>query len=164
MRIPHAGFVLALVALAGCTTEPEPLAEAPAEPVIEEPAAPPPPPPPTPERLEDATWQITHVDGVPTPNRVVLDIAGQFISGEGPCNRLSGNYLGTGPIFDVQLITSTSRPCGVQAFEERVMLRLLEAKSAEIDLDGTLRIMSSDQQITLQFQPYYGLEALNQSG
>ncbi|MEL6584621.1 MAG: META domain-containing protein [Pseudomonadota bacterium] len=162
MRIPHAALALAFL-LSACAVEEETAVEEqpPVEEVVD--VAPPPPPPP-PERLEDATWQITHVDGLPTQNRVVLDIAGQFISGDGPCNRLTGNYLGTGPIFDVQLITSTSRPCGVQAFEEQVMLRLLEANSAEIDLDGTLRIMSPAEQVTLQFQPYYGPQEINQSG
>lgn len=142
----------AALVLGAC--EPVATVDPPAEAPVTE-VTPPAPPPPTPERLEDANWRLTELFDQPTPNRVVLEIAGQFITGELPCNQVSGNYLGTGPIFNVQVITTTSLSCGVATFEDTVLKNLLEARSATIDEDGTLRVLAPDGLELLEFQPFY---------
>lgn len=165
-------FFTIAVALSGCipaempapsdvpkadtTSAPDPTPIPKPEPEPEsEPLPAPPPPPPTPKRLEDAKWSITALNGSPTNTALRLTIAGQFISGRGPCNQITGNYLGTGPIFDVQILTITSLPCGLDAFEDAVLKNLLEAGSATISEEGILSVIAPDGTVTLTFKPVY---------
>ena len=146
-------FITASAALAIGACKPVATAEPPTDPPVAE-VIPPAPPPLIPERLGDANWRLTEIFDQPTPNRVVLEIAGQFITGELPCNQVSGNYLGTGPIFNVQVITTTSLSCGVATFEDAVLKNLLEARSATINEAGTLRVLAPDGLELLEFQPF----------
>lgn len=111
-------------------------------------------PPPPPERLGDAQWELTTLAGDPATSLVRLQLSGSFIDGEGPCNSIQGNYLGTGPIFRVETVVTTRATCPEVGFEQDFIQTLLTARSAVIEGRG-LTLLGEDRAPVMTFDAYY---------
>ncbi|MGB0498494.1 MAG: META domain-containing protein [Rubricella sp.] len=120
-----ASILLAAVALSACTLETTSLA----------PSA----PMPTPTRLHETPWQLAVINGRQVEDALVVDMSGNFISGEAPCNHINGNYLGTGPILRFETIVTTRATCDRIDLEREIIDGLLAARSGEIT-NGVLTI------------------------
>ncbi|MBB5515303.1 heat shock protein HslJ [Rubricella aquisinus] len=123
------------------------------EPVPTDQAAPWTPPPP-PERLGDAQWQLATLAGEDATSLIRLQLSGSFIDGQGPCNSIQGNYLGTGPIFRVETVVTTRATCPEIEYEQDFIQTLLTARSGQIE-DRTLTLLDEGGAAVMTFDAFY---------
>ncbi|MEL6236706.1 MAG: META domain-containing protein [Pseudomonadota bacterium] len=96
-------------------------------------AAPPEPESPPITRLGDTPWRLVSVADEDVGSvEVVLRIAGGFVSGKGPCNSLTANYLGDAPDFQIEAMATSNTTCDRRGLENRIFEALLDARSAVV--------------------------------
>lgn len=102
--------------------------------------------------LGDTPWKLVAVNGEDVrAEGVVLDIAGGFLSGKGPCNTINANYEGQIPEFRIGTLITTRMICDRLGLENRIVLGLQDARRATIE-NGRLTI-SGDGSPVLVFEP-----------
>ena len=111
-------------------------------------------PPPPPEQIGDADWSLASFKGARMDEMFTADFSGGFIAGEGPCNRITGNYLGTGDVFLVETVVSTRRSCPDLPLEQEIIETLLTVTSATVE-DGVLFFSTEDGTRVMSFLPVY---------
>lgn len=102
--------------------------------------------------IGDTPWQLVSIGSTEVgPPPVVLNIAGGFINGRGPCNQINANYLGTAPAFKVEVMTSTKMICDRQGLEMEMISAMMGADTARV-ADGILTITGPESEM-LVFKP-----------
>ncbi|MEM8740070.1 MAG: META domain-containing protein [Pseudomonadota bacterium] len=115
-------------------------------------ASPPAPETPPITRLGDTPWRLVSVAGNDVGSvDVVLRIAGGFVSGKGPCNSLTANYLGEAPEFQIEAMATSNTTCDRRGLENRIFEALLDARSAVV-ANETLTLSGPDGE-ALVFRP-----------
>ncbi|MEL6677784.1 MAG: META domain-containing protein [Pseudomonadota bacterium] len=112
-------------------------------------------PPPPPEQIGDVDWRLVGFRGSRVPEEAfIADLSGGFISGDGPCNRINGNYLGTGEVFLVETVVTTRSTCDDLDLEKQIIEGLLSVEAARVD-DGVLFLFDENDSPIMSFLPYY---------
>jgi heat shock protein HslJ len=102
--------------------------------------------------IGDAPWRLVSVNGEAVEDeRIVLKIAGGFISGQGPCNTINANYIGEAPDFAVETIVTTKMFCEQIGLENRMVEGLLDARRAVVE--GGRLTMTGEDSAELVFVP-----------
>ena len=84
-------------------------------------------------------WVLTDVDGAPAAYSATLTIDGNRLSGKAPCNRYSGELLGTPPDVTIGPMIATRMACDALA-EEGAYLAALAGVTQMVDGGGTLTL------------------------
>ncbi|MEL6126580.1 MAG: META domain-containing protein [Pseudomonadota bacterium] len=112
-------------------------------------------PPPPPEQIGDVDWTLVGFRGSRVPDgSFIADLSGGFIAGEGPCNRINGNYLGTGEVFLVETVVTTKSTCDGLTLEQDIIEALLLIEAARVD-NGVLFLFDENDSPIMSFLPYY---------
>lgn len=110
MRCSDLAKLVAVAALAGCTSQ----------------AAP----------QFDGSYRLTAIDGKPIPGAASLQIAGNALSGQGPCNLYRGRNLSDWPAVDISAIASTRRYCVQEGGEALFLKAMGQIDTARLSGDG----------------------------
>lgn len=96
-------------------------------------------------------WVLALVDGAPAPYSGTLTIEGTRMSGKAPCNRFTGEILGSPPDITLGPIAATRMACDAMA-EEAAYFTALGAVTQLLMADGVLILSGAGHVLT------YGLQ------
>lgn len=106
-----------------------------------------------PRSIGDVDWSLAVLNGRLVGRVMEVNLGGGVISGDGPCQGLRGNYLGTGDIFVVETFIVPNMPeCTRRPIQTEIADAMLVARSARIE-DATLILRDIDGQVLLEFIP-----------
>lgn len=92
----------------------------------------------------DRDWHLQSIDGTPFAARGTLRFGDRgALSGEGPCNQLSGKQLAPYPWFQVKELTSTRRACPELVAEGQFLAALEAMTLAEVS--GDVLVLSTPE-------------------
>ncbi len=111
------------------------------------------PPGARPLAIGEVDWSLAVLNGRLVGRVMEVNLGGGRISGDGPCQGIDGNYLGTGDIFVVETFIVPRLPgCERATIQEEIAAAMLTARSALIE-DGVLVMRDQQGRILMEFLP-----------
>lgn len=84
----------------------------------------------------DGSYRLVDIDGAAIPGTATLVIAGDGISGQGPCNAYHGQNRAAWPAVDLSPVAMTRRACITEGGEGAFHTALAQVTRAERDESG----------------------------
>ncbi|QPH54422.1 META domain-containing protein [Pontivivens ytuae] len=111
------------------------------------------PPAARPLAIGEVDWSLAVLNGRLVGRVMEVNLGGGRISGDGPCQGIDGNYLGTGDIFVVETFIVPRLPgCERATIQEEIATAMLSARSALIE-DGVLVMRDERGRVLMEFLP-----------
>ncbi len=96
----------------------------------------------------DGSYRLAGIDGEKVPANATLQIAGNQISGQGPCNAYNAQNRAAWPGVDLSPIASTRRACITEGGEAGYFMALGQTNMAQ--RSGDMLVLSGPQ-YTMRF-------------
>ncbi|MBA4492570.1 META domain-containing protein [Paracoccus sp. S1E-3] len=88
----------------------------------------------------DGSYRLVDIDGAAIPGTATLEIAGNKISGQGPCNAYHGQNRAVWPAVDLSPLATTRRACIIEGGESAFHAALGQVTTAERNADGLVLV------------------------
>ncbi|RED14167.1 hypothetical protein [Pontivivens insulae] len=104
-----------------------------------------------PRTIGEVDWSLAVLNGRLVGRVMEVNLGGGVLSGDGPCQSMRGNYLGTGDIFVLETFIVPNMPtCERRAIQTEIADAMLLTRSARIE-DGTLLMRDLQGRVLLEF-------------